>query len=89
MEKKSYRKIGPREGVWKKEEELEEKNEKKKEKTEEEKEEEEEKEKELLEEMLEKKRLLCEEKSQKPFQLLLHETWGQIRTSSTAQLTPM
>ena len=29
MEKKSYRKIGPREGVWKKEEELEEKNEKK------------------------------------------------------------
>ena len=87
MEKKSYRKIGPREGVWKKEEELEEKNEMKKEKTEEEKEEEEEKE--LLEEMLEKKRLLCEEKSQKPFQLLLHETWGQIRTSSTAQLTPM
>ena len=80
MEKKSYRKIGPREGVWKKEEELEEKNEKKKE---------EEEEKELLEEMLEKKRLLCEEKSQKPFQLLLHETWGQIRTSSTAQLTPM
>ena len=80
MEKKSYRKIGPREGVWEKEEELEEKNEKKKE---------EEEEKELLEEMLEKKRLLCEEKSQKPFQLLLHETWGQIRTSSTAQLTPM